>query len=207
MSQTKKIFVLMLVLPLAMLIGACQVAGLETGGIQMSTMDSALEANASGMSQHDGAGVTQAVAVLQPMSNSATTGVLTFTRTADGIEVAGTVMGLTPGGEHGFHVHEWGDCRAPDGKSAGGHFNPGDFPHAHPEEEERHAGAMPNIVANDEGVAAVNFVNNDITFWGADSVLGRGMIIHAGPDDYVSQPSGAAGPRVACGIIGAIASE
>lgn len=150
--------------------------------------------------------VTQAVAVLNPTEGNEATGEIMFTLTDEGLHVTGEVTGLTPG-EHGFHFHTYGDCSASDGTSAGGHFNPEGTDHGHPEGEVNHVADMLNIVADDDGVAVVDTINVKATFSGPNSVLGRGLIVHAGPDDYESQPSGDSGPRVACGVVGAGASE
>ncbi len=145
--------------------------------------------------------VTQAVVVLNPTEGNEAAGEIMLTLTDEGMHVTGEVTGLTPG-EHGFHFHQMGDCRASDGTSAGGHYNPEGNEHGHPEGEVNHVGDMLNIVADDDGVAVVDTVNVKATFSGPNSVLGRGMIIHAEPDDYESQPSGASGSRVACGVVG-----
>ena len=120
-----------------------------------------------------------------------------------GVEVSGTITGLKPGAEHGFHIHEKGDCSSGDGMSAGGHFNPGDDAHGRVSGHDHHAGDMDNIVADAKGVAHVDVhADGPVRGGGApNDALGRAVIVHAAPDDYVSQPSGNAGARVACGII------
>jgi Cu-Zn family superoxide dismutase len=145
--------------------------------------------------------VTKAVAVLYSSQGSQVKGTVTFTKTDDGIRVEGKITGLTPG-KHGFHVHEFGDVTSPDGTSAGGHFNPENKPHAGPDAEERHAGDFGNIEADEDGVANINFVDKKITLDGPASILGRGLVVPAKPDDLKSQPSGDAGDRVAVGVIG-----
>lgn len=145
--------------------------------------------------------VDKAVAVLHPTEGSDVTGTVTFSRTDNGTKVVADVLGLSPG-KHGFHVHEFGDCSAPDGTSAGGHFNPEKRPHAGPEQANRHVGDLGNITADTSGDA--HFVRTDsyLKLNGRDSIIGRSVIVHAGEDDLTSQPSGNAGPRVACGVIG-----
>ena len=145
--------------------------------------------------------VDHAIAVLHPTEGNKVTGTVRFTREADGIRVNVHIEGLTPG-EHGFHVHEFGDCSSPDGTSAGGHFNPFDQPHAGRDSAHRHVGDLGNVTADDSGVADADFVDSVIALQGEASIIGRGMIVHAGRDDLTSQPSGAAGPRVACGVVG-----
>jgi superoxide dismutase, Cu-Zn family len=149
------------------------------------------------------AGVEQLVAVLSPTEGHDARGVVRFRRVGDeGVKVTGRVEGLSPEAEHGFHVHEHGDCSAPDGESAGGHYNPAEVDHARPPEEPRHAGDMGNLKADADGVATVDTTFDTMTLVRAPApILGRGLIVHAQPDDG-SQPTGAAGPRIACGVIG-----
>lgn len=146
--------------------------------------------------------IERAVAVLYPTQNSNAKGTITFTKTGDGIRVKGEITGLSPG-KHGFHVHEFGDATSSDGKSAGGHFNPKGEDHGAPDAKHRHAGDFGNVEAGKDGIAKVDFVDAQISFVGANSILGRGLVVHAKPDDLKSQPSGDAGDRVAVGVIGA----
>ena len=94
-------------------------------------------------------------ASLAPTEGSSVAGKVEFTAVDGGIRVAGEITGLPAGGQHGFHVHENGDCSAPDGTSAGGHFNPASSAHGRVGEGEHHAGDSDNLSANDQGVAAV----------------------------------------------------
>jgi len=145
--------------------------------------------------------VTKAVAVLGPLRDSGVAGTVTFTTVKDGIQVVAHVSGLEPG-PHGFHVHEFGDCSAPDGKSAGGHFNPQGGPHAGPMSLERHVGDLGNITADSSGHAYLDIRDPYLSLEGLRSIIGRAVVVHASADDLVSQPSGAAGARIACGVIG-----
>jgi Cu-Zn family superoxide dismutase len=99
-------------------------------------------------------------------------------------------------------VHELGDCTAPDGTSAGGHFNPEGMPHGAPADAQRHVGDLGNLTADDSGMAHYERTDDVIALSGDHSIVGRGIIVHAGADDLTSQPTGAAGARVACGVIG-----
>jgi len=148
--------------------------------------------------------ITKAVCVLHPLGDSKVSGTVTFTKVENGIQLTADLTGLTPG-NHGFHIHQWGDCSSPDGKSAGGHFNPGNEPHAGPDADRRHVGDLGNITAGDDGTAHYSRVDTHIAFHGPDSIIGRGMIVHAGTDDLTTQPTGDAGGRVACGVIGVAA--
>ena len=116
---------------------------------------------------------TKAVAVLRPTQGSTAEGKATFTHTEKGMNVSVHLTGLTPG-KHAFQIHEWGDCSAPDGASAGGHFNPGGEPHAGPTDAHRHTGDMGNLEANASGVADLEYTDARATFEGANSILGHG---------------------------------
>ena len=144
-----------------------------------------------------------ASAKLESKSGSKVWGSVSFRELGSKVEVRADVRGLPPGGQFGFHVHEKGDCSAPDAMSAGGHFNPGGKPHAHPDKTpERHAGDMSNLRSDGEGNAVYSFETTLLTVNpGPTSVVGRAVVVHANPDDYTSQPAGNAGPRIACGLI------
>jgi Cu-Zn family superoxide dismutase len=137
---------------------------------------------------------------LQPTAGNTVSGWISFAPMADHVHVTAEVKGLAPG-KHGFHVHEKGDCSSGDGKSAGGHFNPAGAPHAGPDAEKRHAGDLGNLEADEAGVAKHDRMDMVLRLSGEDSILGRAVIVHAGEDDFTTQPTGAAGARVACGVI------
>jgi len=142
------------------------------------------------------------VAVLHPTEGNNVNGVVRFTKTDDGVQVEGEVHGLDPNSTHGFHIHEFGDCTADDGTSAGDHFDPHGQPHGGPEDEERHAGDMGNLTTDEDGTAEISYTDTVMTFRGAASILGRGVIVHAEVDDLETQPTGDAGDRLSCGVIG-----
>ncbi|MFH0883411.1 MAG: superoxide dismutase family protein [bacterium] len=144
----------------------------------------------------------RAVAVLSPTEGNAVHGTVTFVKVEGGVHVVAEVYGLQPGTKHGIHIHEYGDISAPDGTSTGGHFNPSGMKHGGPMAKERHAGDMGNLVVGDDGVGRVDYVDSVMKLNGSTSIIGRGVIVHAGEDDLVSQPTGAAGARVASGVIG-----
>jgi superoxide dismutase, Cu-Zn family len=146
-------------------------------------------------------GLTKAIAVLMPTKGSAVRGTVTFESVEHGIRVRADIYGLTPG-RHGFHIHEYGDCSSDDGSSAGGHFNPGGMSHGAPDVEARHAGDMGNIEADKDGHATLDYVDHVMTFTGDRSILGHAVIVHEKGDDLKTQPTGNAGARVACGVIG-----
>ncbi len=142
--------------------------------------------------------IENAVAVMHPKNGSDVVGTVYFEQTENGVRVTAEVSGLT-GSKHGFHIHQYGNCTADDGTSAGGHFNPNGNDHAGPEDMNRHMGDMGNIDADENGNATLDYVDSTIQM---HEIIGRGVIVHGGVDDLESQPSGAAGPRIGCGVIG-----
>ena len=147
-------------------------------------------------------GGPSATASLQPTKGNKTAGTIKFTQSGDKVRVAGEVTGLRPGQEHGFHIHEAGDCSSGDGMSTKGHFNPQSKPHGHPSTAQRHAGDMPALKADANGTAKIDATLDIITVSaGPTSVVGKGLIVHASPDDYKTQPTGNAGARLACAVI------
>jgi len=144
----------------------------------------------------------RAAAQLQSTTGNSATGTVSFTQAGDKVMLAGEVRGLKPNAEHGFHVHEKGDCSSGDGMSAGGHFNPDGKGHGQHAMGAHHAGDLPSLKADASGVARFNFASTSITLGsGAADIIGRGLIIHRDPDDYKTQPTGNAGPRLACAVI------
>lgn len=143
---------------------------------------------------------TKARAQLKPTQGNNVTGEVVFIEVEDGIKVVADIKGLTPG-LHGFHVHESGDCSAPDGSSAGAHFDPLKSRHGGPDSGERHVGDLGNVVAGDDGTAHYERVDKIISFSGTNSIIGRSVIIHADPDDFKTQPTGNSGGRIGCGVI------
>ena len=142
-----------------------------------------------------------AKATLEPTRGNTASGSATFTERGGRVYVEADVTGLAPNREHGFHVHEKGDCSSGDGMSAGGHFNPDGKPHG-PQDAPHHAGDMPSLKADANGRAKASFVLEGVTVTaGPASVVGRGLIVHKDPDDYRTQPTGNAGARVACAVI------
>lgn len=147
-----------------------------------------------------------AVAELAALGGSGVSGTVTFTQEVGLVRVEAHVNGLTPGG-HGFHVHEFGDCSAPDFASAGSHFNPGGHPHGAPGDAKRHTGDLGNLDAGAGGSATVAQTDKMLRFEGSDNVVGRAVIVHAKADDLKTQPTGDAGGRLACGVIGVAKAE
>jgi Cu-Zn family superoxide dismutase len=142
---------------------------------------------------------------LQPTEGNTAAGSLELRVEGDGVRITGRLGGLAPDTVHGFHIHETGDCSAPDASSAGGHFNPQSQPHGNPADGPHHAGDIPNQRSDASGNADIDVLVPGIELGTGSStdVEGRALILHAEADDYTSQPSGNSGARIACGVIGA----
>lgn len=144
-----------------------------------------------------------AVAQLSSKSGSNVTGTATFNDEGDGkVTFHLTIEGATPG-KHAVHLHENGDCSAEDASSAGGHWSPEGHPHGKRPEGKYHAGDIDNIEVGKDGKGELSMKISGWTVGGDDrtNVVGHSVIVHAGEDDFTSQPSGDAGGRVACGVI------
>ncbi len=165
---------------------------------QMLVLAGLLSGLAACQSTPDG---PKAGAMLEARSGSSVAGDVSFTPDGDGLIVRARLSGLKPNAEHGFHIHEKGDCSAPDASSAGGHFNPGSAAHGHYGSGSHHAGDMPNVKADADGKAVYEARVAMLGVSGANSVIGRSVVVHRDPDDYKSQPAGNSGPRIACGVI------
>ena len=158
-----------------------------------------------GHSGHDHAAMVgkgpSARAQLEASTGQATSGVVMFHTHEHGVFMHARVIGLKPGQEHGFHVHEKGDCSGGDGMRTGGHFNPTGKAHGH-RDGEHHAGDLPALKADANGVAEMKVVLHGLTIGsGVADIVGRGLIVHAQPDDYKTQPTGNSGARIACAVI------
>ena len=140
------------------------------------------------------------------LSDAKGTSVGTATLTADpgGVKITLAVKGLTAG-DHAIHVHETAKCDAPDFKSAGGHFNPEHKKHGQSNPDGAHAGDMPNFTADAKGGSTATVIAPGVTLDdGPHSVFtggGTALVIHAKADDLKTDPAGAAGDRIACGVI------
>jgi superoxide dismutase, Cu-Zn family len=184
------------------LAGVCAVASLGILGAQQPTAKPAAGEHAGhgAAAQAKAAVGTAAVVKLNPASGSNAHGEVTFTQTDKGVQVVGNFTGLHMG-EHAFHVHEKGDCSAPDAASAGGHFNPTSKPHGARDAAERHVGDLGNFKVDPYGMGRVNFVDETLSLGGPNSIIGKAVIVHEKADDFTTQPTGNAGGRQACGVI------
>ena len=143
-----------------------------------------------------------ATAEMRPASGSQVHGSVKFTQVGKRVRVDAEIAALPPG-LHGFHIHDKGDCSAPDAMSAGAHFNPAAKKHGAPGAPDRHAGDLGNLNANEYGKATLSLMLDDISVSkGRDGVIGSAVIVHAGADDLKTDPAGNSGDRVACGVIG-----
>lgn len=155
------------------------------------------------VAEQQGAAAREAIAVINSASGSTCRGIVRFAQEAGGVKAVADVEGLAPNSIHGFHIHEFGDCSAPDATSAGSHYDAaGTKHHGTPDDTLRHSGDMGNIQADAAGKAHYELLLKGATISGVDApILGRAVIVHANPDDF-SQPVGNAGGRIGCGVIG-----
>ncbi len=148
---------------------------------------------------------TQAASVqLAPTQGNTASGTLSVSSEGGAVRLTGTLQGLKPDAEFGFHIHEKGDCSAPDASSAGDHFNPSNAQHGNPQGDAHHAGDMLNAKSDAQGNAQIEAQADGVTLrtGGPNDVLGKAVVLHEKPDDYATQPSGNSGNRIACGVIG-----
>ncbi len=139
---------------------------------------------------------------LSPTKGNITAGEVTFKTIGAKVLVTANIRGLKPNAEHGFHIHEKGDCSSGDGMSTGGHFNPDGKPHGAHGADAHHVGDLPSLISDANGNAKLSFETSAITVGGgATDIIGKGLIVHRDPDDYKTQPTGNAGPRLACAVI------
>jgi Cu-Zn family superoxide dismutase len=177
------------------LAGACAAVAVMAGCATAPPAPSAAGAAARAATK------SSANALLEPTKGNRARGSVRFFEQGSEVLVFTDVHNLVPGSRHGMHLHEKGDCRGGDGMAAGGHFNPDDDPHG-PQDGRHHAGDLPMIVADANGVSQQTFVVRGLTVSaGAHSVVGKALIVHADADDYTTQPTGNSGARIACGVV------
>jgi superoxide dismutase, Cu-Zn family len=142
-----------------------------------------------------------ATATLKPAAGGSTAGSITFSEEGDLVTVTAFLTGVAAG-THGFHVHETGDCGDAEFKNAGGHFNPTGAPHGAPTDAAHHAGDLGNIEIAADGTGSLQISTALLTVGpGANSAVGRAVILHEKADDLKTQPTGDAGGRIACGVV------
>jgi Cu-Zn family superoxide dismutase len=149
------------------------------------------------------AAVEEASVQLAATQGHAASGTLAVTVMGDGVHLSGNLLNLPPNGEFGFHIHEKGDCSAPDASSAGDHFNPAGAQHGNPQGAAHHGGDMLNLKSDAQGIANVEAHVSGLTLNSGQptDVLGRAVVVHEKADDYSSQPAGNSGARISCGVI------
>lgn len=178
--------------------------GISLVGCSSAEKKEAAEAGPTAEAAAEGSVFKPAQATIEPRSgNKKVQGTVQFVPEADGIRVIANIEGLKPNTNHGFHIHEKGDCSAPDASSAGGHFNPDGVAHASPGDKESHVGDMGNIKADRKGHGHIEkvFPRMSLNSRSFSNILGKSVVIHAKPDDMKSQPAGNAGDRIGCGVI------
>jgi Cu-Zn family superoxide dismutase len=144
----------------------------------------------------------KAFATLEPRSGSQVSGTVAFAERGGQVVAHVELGGLAPGSVHGFHVHEKGDCSAPDASTTGGHFNPTGSAHGRAGGAVHHLGDMPSLTADGAGRVRVDLELAGVTVApGPDSIVGRSVVVHRDADDFTTQPAGNSGPKVACGVI------
>lgn len=146
---------------------------------------------------------TKVVLAFESKSNTNTIGVATFIEKNGVVTFEAKISGLKPG-IHAIHIHEKSDCSAADGSSTGGHWNPTFKKHGKWGVDEYHKGDIGNFTADENGKGSIELTTNEWCIGCGDNtkdILGKGLIVHAGADDFVTQPSGNAGARVACSAI------
>jgi superoxide dismutase, Cu-Zn family len=146
----------------------------------------------------------RAGATLESRSASTVTGRVDLSESGGRLHAHVELAGFAPNSEHGFHIHEKGDCSAADATSAGGHYNPDGAAHGRAGTPPHHAGDLPSLTADAHGNVRVDQVLEGVTLApGPTSIVGRSLVVHRDRDDFTTQPAGNSGPRVACGVIAA----
>lgn len=198
MKRLFRISAIIAMLSVGLLYGCGREEGTAPPG---ASVESGQQAEPSATKEEKFSQIERAVAELEPTEGHSARGRVVFTPDESGsvMKVRVELSGLQPG-KHGFHIHTTPDC-AGDGSAAGGHFNPQDVAHGAPGEPPHHIGDMGNVTANADGEVSTTLTFEKLAFSGPDNILNRPVIVHGGADDLQSQPSGDAGPRVACGII------
>ncbi len=140
---------------------------------------------------------------LEPKSNSSVLGTATFSENKGIVTFEAKISGLKPG-IHAIHIHEKADCSAADASSTGGHWNPTFKNHGKWTDVEHHKGDIGNFTADENGKGTITLKTDEWCIGCGDAnkdILGKGLIVHANPDDFITQPTGNAGGRVACSAI------
>jgi superoxide dismutase, Cu-Zn family len=175
--------------------------GLILFGVALFLTGGSILVAQEGHVMHQKLSVKRAIAVITAAKGGSVSGVVKFEEVEKGLHVVADLTGLK-NGKHGFHIHEFGDISSGDGSSAGGHFNPMQMPHSMPTDKHRHAGDMGNITADENGNAHLDYIDPVMKLNGKYSIIGHAVIIHAGEDDFKTQPTGNSGAREGYGVVG-----
>jgi len=176
--------------------------GCHGGDVHEAVHDAAEDAHDAVTGEAHGEGTARAIAAIEQKNDSGVSGTATFQASGDQVMLTLSIAGATPG-EHAFHLHEVGDCSAADGTSAGGHWNPTGQDHGKWGAEPFHLGDVANLEVGEDGTGTLTVATNLWSLGSGDDndVVGRSVIVHAGVDDFTTQPTGAAGGRIGCGVI------
>ena len=174
------------------LIGLLAIAGIARAGKESAKKSPATQTMPAG----------KIVTTIEGRSGSSLSGTAEFVAHGDKMMITVSLKGA-PSGLHAVHIHEKGDCSAPDASSAGGHFNPGGHQHGSLDAPEHHAGDLGNITIGEDGTGSLMVHSGELSMAGPNSVKGRALIVHEKSDDFVTQPTGNAGGRIGCGVISA----
>jgi superoxide dismutase, Cu-Zn family len=199
----KKSFLLSLMPILALV--ACQPDGDDRIHNDTRTPTSSRDATPLPVADQDSSPVRMARAQIAATAGNQASGEVQFVEQDGTVRIDAKLRGLAPGA-HGFHIHEKGDCSAPDASSAGDHFSPDDSPHGSPRDlpHARHVGDLGNLIAEENGIAEGFLEVAEVRLDGSDSIIGKAVVVHGGQDDFETQPSGDAGDPVGCGVIEAV---
>jgi Cu-Zn family superoxide dismutase len=140
---------------------------------------------------------------VEAKSNSGLTGKVMFTEGADKKVTVKVAVEKAPPGVHAVHIHETGDCSSPDGKSAGGHWNPGKEAHGDWNKEHHHLGDIGNMTVGADGKGEITLTTDKwvVGAGGDNDVVGKSIIVHEKVDDFTTQPTGNAGGRIGCAVL------
>jgi len=193
----------LLVISIVVALAACSRPESEPATPTLTTPAAPLEVPATSPPAVDDRAAARASVLLVATAGNTANGTLDVIADGNGVRIRGELHGLDVNSEHGFHIHEFGDCTAEDASSAGGHFNPHGLAHGRPGEGEHHAGDLFNLRSDGSGNASVDALASGVGLrsGAADDVIGKAVVVHKKADDYVSQPAGDSGPRIACGVI------
>lgn len=154
-------------------------------------------------------GVTSITQPIMAKSGSELNGTITLKEEGGNVYISGDIRGVKPNHKFGFHIHEKPDCSSEDGKSAGGHYNPTNEKHGNPGDKNHHLGDLGNLKSNKDGKISIHKMvkASSLDKDAKRSILNRSIVLHAGADDFESQPSGDSGKRIGCVVLTTAANK